>query len=147
MREKNPKLSSADWTIVFEWILSHCGILDNEKADSLAKHGCNLPQPFGGLSCRQSFSNISRSVKKYIHRIQENDAREKIFETLLHSLVPMGHPRQIFSAIFRTFTSHDFPQQQLHRIGVKKTIQTALCVLGEILGILFIRQFVFPWPT
>ncbi|GFT19744.1 hypothetical protein TNCV_594261 [Trichonephila clavipes] len=71
----------------------------NDKTDSLVKLGCNLPQPSGSLSCRQSFSNISRFVGKYIRRIQENHAKGKIWETLFHSPVPMAHPRQAFSAL------------------------------------------------
>ncbi|GFT02746.1 hypothetical protein TNCV_879521 [Trichonephila clavipes] len=41
-----------------------------------------------------------------------------MLKTLRHSPVPMGLPRQVFSAVFRTLTDHDFSQQYLHRIGV-----------------------------
>ncbi|GFV68320.1 hypothetical protein TNCV_2203511 [Trichonephila clavipes] len=103
---------------------SHCGIPSNKKADSLAQNGFNLSQSSGGLSCRQSFSNIFRSVRKYIRQIQEDNASGKIWEALLHSLVPMHPPRQGFSAVFKTSTGHDFLHQHLHRIGVK-TLQTS----------------------
>ncbi|GFW42905.1 RNase H domain-containing protein [Trichonephila clavipes] len=77
VRKKVHELNDADWTIIFQWIPSHFGIPGNEKVDYLAKHGCYLPQPSVTLSCRQSVSNTSRSVGKYIHRIQENDERGK----------------------------------------------------------------------
>ncbi|GFU24454.1 RNase H domain-containing protein [Trichonephila clavipes] len=95
---------------MFQWTFRHCRIPGNEKVDSLAKHGCDLPQPSGSLSCRQSFSNISRSVGNYIRRIPENDARGKIWETLIHSPVLMGLPRQRFSAVCRTLTGLYFLQ-------------------------------------
>ncbi|GFU61826.1 uncharacterized protein TNCV_4564711 [Trichonephila clavipes] len=91
--------------------------------DSLTKHGCNHPQPSGTLSCSQSFSNISRSVEKYIRRIQENGARGQIWETLLYSPVQLDLSRQIFSAVFSTLTGHDIFQQYIHRIGVKNTTE------------------------
>ncbi|GFX55998.1 hypothetical protein TNCV_1953181 [Trichonephila clavipes] len=83
------------------------------KRRTLAKPDCNLPQPSGSLSCKQPFSNIFRSVGKYIFRIQEKEARGKIWETLLHSPVPMGLPRQVFSAVFRTLTGRLFLQATL----------------------------------
>ncbi|GFW29356.1 hypothetical protein TNCV_742981 [Trichonephila clavipes] len=48
------------------------------------------------------------SVGNYIHRIQENEAREKIWEAPLHSPVLMGLPGQVFSAVFRTLTGSWF---------------------------------------
>ncbi|GFW35570.1 uncharacterized protein TNCV_2462121 [Trichonephila clavipes] len=93
-----------------------------------------VKEPSRSLSCRQSFSNISRFVGKYIRQIQENDARGKIWETLLHSPVPMGHSRQVFSAVFRTLPGHDFLQQHLHRIGVKNTTDCPLCLCGEVMN-------------
>ncbi|GFT55557.1 uncharacterized protein TNCV_3320711 [Trichonephila clavipes] len=104
------------------------------KKRTLAKHGCYLPQPSVSLSCRQSVSNISRSAGKYICRIQENDARGKVWETLLHSPVPMGLPRKVFSAVFRALTSHDFLWQHLYRIGVKDTPDCPLCLCGEAMN-------------
>ncbi|GFX20516.1 hypothetical protein TNCV_3488731 [Trichonephila clavipes] len=83
----------------------HCGIPGNEKADSLVKNDCNLPQPFDGLSCRKPFSQI---LIKYIRRIQEDDAMRKFWETLLRSPVPMGLSRQVFSVVFGTLTGRDF---------------------------------------
>ncbi|GFV97411.1 DNA polymerase zeta catalytic subunit [Trichonephila clavipes] len=71
-REKIHELNGDDWTIIFQWIPG------SEKADFLAKHGCNLPWTSGSLSCRQSFSNISRSIGKYIYLIQENEAGEDL---------------------------------------------------------------------
>ncbi|GIY56491.1 hypothetical protein CEXT_682041 [Caerostris extrusa] len=37
------ELNSTVWTIIFQWILSHCDTPGNEKADLLAKHVCSLP--------------------------------------------------------------------------------------------------------
>ncbi|GFU52981.1 uncharacterized protein TNCV_1142721 [Trichonephila clavipes] len=58
----------------------------------------------------------------------------KIWETLLHSPVPMGLPRQVFSPVFRTLTCHDFLQQHLHQIGVKDTLDCPLCLCGEAMN-------------
>ncbi|GFU22101.1 uncharacterized protein TNCV_4300821 [Trichonephila clavipes] len=74
---------------------------------------------------------ISRSEGKYIHRIQENDTRRKIWETLLLSPVPAGLPTYVFTAVFRTFIGHDFLQQHLHRIGVKDTPDCSPRLCGE----------------
>ncbi|GFT32497.1 hypothetical protein TNCV_4484861 [Trichonephila clavipes] len=38
-----------------------------------------------------------------------------------YSPVPMGVLRQVFSAVFRVFTNHNFLQEHLRRIGVKGT--------------------------
>ncbi|GFX80072.1 uncharacterized protein TNCV_2107191 [Trichonephila clavipes] len=48
--------------------------------------------------------------------------------------VPMGLPRKVFSAIFRTLTIHDFFQQHLHRIGVKDSPDCPLCLCGEAMN-------------
>ncbi|GFX46124.1 WD repeat-containing protein 44 [Trichonephila clavipes] len=85
--------------------VSHCGIPGNKKEDSLAKHGCSLAQLSGGLSYSQSFSNISRSMGKYIRQIQEDYA---IWGTMFCSPAPIDLPRQIFFAIFKTLTGYDF---------------------------------------
>ncbi|GFW93805.1 hypothetical protein TNCV_4220861 [Trichonephila clavipes] len=74
----------------------------NEKDDSLEKNG--------------------------YHRIQEDDSRGKFWEYLVHSVVPMGIPRYVFSAVFRVLTGYDFLQQHLHRIGVKDTPYCPLCL-------------------
>ncbi|GFX87761.1 hypothetical protein TNCV_2190381 [Trichonephila clavipes] len=56
--------------------------VDGVKENMLAVVNSILPQEFQdyfeqwqNLSCRQSFSNISKSVGKYIRRIQENEAK------------------------------------------------------------------------
>ncbi|GFS83568.1 transposable element Tc1 transposase [Trichonephila clavipes] len=89
-----------------------------------------------------SFPNISRYMGKYIHRIQEDDTRGEIWETLLHSLVSMGLPRQVFSAILRALTAHDFLQQPL---GVKDTPDCLLCLGGD--GMNFIHLTVCASPV
>ncbi|GFY30425.1 hypothetical protein TNCV_4066751 [Trichonephila clavipes] len=102
--------------------------------NSLAKHDCSFPQPSGGLLCRQSFSNFSRSGGKYIRRIQENDARRNIWEIP----VPMGLPRSVSSAVFRTFTSHDFLQPHPHQIRVKCTPDCLLCLGGKAMNCFYL---------
>ncbi|GFW30995.1 hypothetical protein TNCV_2940951 [Trichonephila clavipes] len=49
-----------------------------------------------------SLLQITPDLVKYIRRIQENDARGKIWGTLLCSPVPMGLPRWDLSAVFKT---------------------------------------------
>ncbi|GFT44758.1 uncharacterized protein TNCV_2845401 [Trichonephila clavipes] len=58
---------------------------------------------------------------RFLGLIQDNEARGKIWETLLHSPLPLILPGQDFSAVLRTLTSHSFLQQHLHLIGVKDT--------------------------
>ncbi|GFT08048.1 uncharacterized protein TNCV_2589621 [Trichonephila clavipes] len=55
-------------------------------------------------------------------------------ENLIHSPVPMGLLRQVFSAVFRTLTGHDFFQKYLHRISVKDTPDYPLCPCGEAMN-------------
>jgi ribonuclease HI len=38
-------LSQGVFEIVFQWILSHCGIPSNDMVDTLAKDALNLPSP------------------------------------------------------------------------------------------------------
>ncbi|GFT58442.1 uncharacterized protein TNCV_2119361 [Trichonephila clavipes] len=78
--KKIHELNDADWSVIFQWIPSHCGIPGNKKANSLAKHGCNLPLPSVSLSCKQSISNISRPtlsshdfLQQHLHRIGVED--------------------------------------------------------------------------
>ncbi|GFV93947.1 hypothetical protein TNCV_3573001 [Trichonephila clavipes] len=59
------------------------------------------------------WQNIAAIPHSLLVACYEDDARRKIWETLLHSLDPMGLPRQVFS-VFRTLTGHDFLQHHLH---------------------------------
>ncbi|GFX46170.1 uncharacterized protein TNCV_2298191 [Trichonephila clavipes] len=52
----------------------------------------------------------------------------------------MGLPRQVFSAVFKTLTGHDFLEQHLHRIGVQDTSDCLLCHCGEAMN--FVHQTV-----
>ncbi|GFU84528.1 uncharacterized protein TNCV_3915591 [Trichonephila clavipes] len=53
-------------------------------------------------------------IRRKIHFPNSREkARGKIWETLLHSPVSMGLPRQVFSAVFRTLTGRLFLQATL----------------------------------
>ncbi|GFU31792.1 hypothetical protein TNCV_1176581 [Trichonephila clavipes] len=58
---------------------------------------------------------------KPIRRTQENDAKGKIWETLLHNRKLMNLSKQIFYASFRTLTGYGYLKGHLHCIGVKNT--------------------------
>ncbi|GBO32781.1 hypothetical protein AVEN_41369-1 [Araneus ventricosus] len=93
------QLNCSGWMVLFQWIPSHCDIPGNERADLPAKHGSNLPQHPTDLPCDQAYSTIVRSASKFIRRAQEIDAKDKIWESLLHGPVPMHLPRLIFRPI------------------------------------------------
>ncbi|GFY14756.1 uncharacterized protein TNCV_647991 [Trichonephila clavipes] len=94
-------------------------------AASLAPKGRTLWQNMAATShgllgpCRAA-SLFQLSPDPWENRFAEleNDAKGKIWDTLLHNPVPINIPRQIFSANFRTLTGHYF-QGYLHRIGGK----------------------------
>ncbi|GBM66456.1 hypothetical protein AVEN_146285-1 [Araneus ventricosus] len=96
--------------VLFQWMPSHSDIPRNERADSLAKHGCSLPQHPIDLSCDQAYSTMVRSARKFIRKAQEIDAKGKIWESLLHDPVPMDVPRLFFTANFRILNGHDYLQ-------------------------------------
>ncbi|GFW33648.1 uncharacterized protein TNCV_2211801 [Trichonephila clavipes] len=79
---------------------------------------------------------------KYVRQIQEDNAKGKIWETLLHSPVPMNIPKQIF-AIFRTLTGHDFLQEHLHRNSVKNTPDCPLCLKGKAMNFIHLTVGAF----
>ncbi|GBL72288.1 hypothetical protein AVEN_115247-1 [Araneus ventricosus] len=103
-------------------------------ADSLAKHGCSLPQHPIDLPYDQAYSTTLRSARKFIRRAQEIDAKGKIWESLLHDPVSMDLPRLIFTANFRILNGYDCLQGHLHRIGAKENPDCPLCSTGEIMN-------------
>ncbi|GFV57404.1 uncharacterized protein TNCV_2299221 [Trichonephila clavipes] len=62
-------------------------------------------------------------------------ARGKIWENLFHCPVPIGLPRQVFSAVSGTLTGYDFLREQVHRIGVKDTSDCHLSLCGEAMNL------------
>ncbi|GBM47590.1 hypothetical protein AVEN_77030-1 [Araneus ventricosus] len=132
-RKKIYELNCSGWMVLFQWIPNHCDIPGAERADSLAKHGCSLPQHHIDIKRDQAYSTIIRSATKFIRRAQEIDAKGKIWEILLHNPVTMDLPRLIFTTNFIFLKRHDYRQGHLHRIRVKENLVCPLCSTEEIM--------------
>lgn len=121
------------WKIVLQWINSHCGIPGNEKADILAKNGCNLQQPHFTLSYQQICGAIKHKLQRFLQNHYAEVMANKTWSSLLGSPLPMNLPRSVFTANFRILTGHDFLQNHLCRIGVADSPVCVLCPLGAVM--------------
>jgi ribonuclease HI len=59
--------------IKFQWIPSHCGVVDNERADDLAKNGTAISQTFTcKLSPHCAKLKLKRSIQADLSRYHTN---------------------------------------------------------------------------
>ncbi|KFM59182.1 hypothetical protein X975_12405, partial [Stegodyphus mimosarum] len=106
--------------ISFQWILAHCGIMENEKAGILAKKGTftmqyiNRPLLF---HITKLFVNLT--LKKILKQDMIQCAMDKSWRILGEetTLTP-SFPRKTAVALFRRLSGYDCLRDHLYRIGV-----------------------------
>ncbi|GFU25028.1 RNase H domain-containing protein [Nephila pilipes] len=93
-------------TIASQWVPSHCGIPDNEKADELAKKDCLVNQiPFNLVTYRSALSMINQMLKTIHMPSLKKRTKEKPWRNDTLNLPDC--PRSITEAVFRLTTGHD----------------------------------------
>lgn len=129
-------LSSFQKKVHFQWVPSHCGIEGNEKADFLAKKGCEVTQlcdkkvPF-----HSSKLEINRAFRHSFRRDAAEYSRDKPWRDLAFSsrCVPDA-PRSVATACFRLLTGHDCLQAYLFRFKIVSSPVCTLCDSGQIMN-------------
>ncbi|KAJ4434744.1 hypothetical protein ANN_23313 [Periplaneta americana] len=123
------QLISLNKRIVFQWISSHCGIMENENADALAKKGSTTPyRPV----TKSTYYSVKRLIKStYLDFNKQNlitQSQGKKWNSLHHNpqLIP-DLPRKSSVAAFRLATGHDCLAKHLHRIGIYQSPICPLC--------------------
>lgn len=124
----------ATWFVKLQWIPSHVGILGNEKADILAKHGTTLPQPSLLVPLSTAKSQIDLAVKSFTRRKHLADAHGKSWECLTRGPI-VKLPRHEAVPKFRTLTGHDLLPVHLHRLGIVPSPECPLCRNGNLDGL------------
>lgn len=118
--------------ICLQWVPGHCDIDGNERADRLAKSGCDLTQEDRPISYCAASSAINLRIKKSIRTAWEAAAVGKRWETIVrNNAIPNSLPRGVAVATFRMATGHDYLQKHLYRIGLADTPLCPLCSKGE----------------
>ncbi|XP_035227202.1 uncharacterized protein LOC118199445 [Stegodyphus dumicola] len=97
-----------------QWIPSHCGIPENEKADELAKRGCDIIQFSNGqIGYKYASSKINVIFKtKYLSQLKERTTGI-LWESDIHNL--QDYARSNALASFVLDTMHDCLYAHLHR--------------------------------
>lgn len=75
--EKAQDLQTKGCHITFQWIPSHCGIVENEISDVLAKKGCDLDQSIISVTFAAAKATIKAKVKQDEEKLRNNDLWEK----------------------------------------------------------------------
>ncbi|KAJ4442190.1 hypothetical protein ANN_12056 [Periplaneta americana] len=122
------QLISLNKRIVFQWIPSHCGILGNENADSLAKGSTATYRPV----TKSTYYSVKRFIKStYLDFNKQNlitQSQGKKWNSLHQNpqLIP-DLRRKSSVAAFRLATGHDCFAKHLHRIGIYQSPNCPLC--------------------
>ena len=121
--------------IYLQWIPGHTNITGNDKADSLAKQGAQLPQNDASASIQTAKQIIKQSKKKiWLNRWKESGKGRAIFR---HMESPDPHDsinqlqRKEQVSIFRLRSGHIPLNAHLTRIGVRTSPDCPLCGWSE----------------
>nr|CDS31781.2 reverse transcriptase [Hymenolepis microstoma] len=110
LKEKNK-------TIVLQWIPAHCGIIGNERADTLSKKGTTILQ---AIDRPISFYTMKTLIRREFKTLRSKElkarTRENQWTASLSNIA--NWPRLEAVAEFRLCTGHDCLAKHLHRIGV-----------------------------
>ncbi|GFY27381.1 uncharacterized protein LOC103524116 [Trichonephila clavipes] len=115
--------------IVFQWVLFHCGLWGNERADFLAKKGTGILQNF-----RRDLT--LHSAKLEIKRIFRESYRLTASRVARDALCKKSHgipssPRAAAVAKFRLLTGHDCLCAHLFRFNLVTSPICVLCDTGQ----------------
>ena len=125
-------LLQANTEICLQWVPGHCDLYGNERADKLAKAGCDLPQEILPTSYHASCNLITQAINRAVKTSWKAAAAGKRWETTTGSnAIPSGLPRDVAVATFRMATGHDYLQSHLHRTGLVDSPICPLCNEAE----------------
>jgi len=129
-------LRSIQKKVLFQWVPSHCGIEGNERADLLAKKGCDVSQrcdrkvPF-----HSSKLEVNRAYRQSFRKEAAQGSHGKPWSILSSSsrCVPDA-PRSAATASFRLLTGHDCLRAHLFRFNIVSSPVCTLCDSGQIMN-------------
>ncbi|GFS52565.1 probable RNA-directed DNA polymerase from transposon BS [Trichonephila clavipes] len=116
--------------IVFQWVPSHCGLWENERADFLAKKGTGILQNFRrDLTLHSARLEIKRIFRESFRLTASRVVRDKPWSTLCKKShgIPSS-PRAAAVAKFRLLTGHDCLCAHLFRFNL---VTSPICVLCD----------------
>ncbi|GFT91162.1 probable RNA-directed DNA polymerase from transposon X-element [Trichonephila clavipes] len=119
--------------IVFQWVPSHCGLWENERADFLAKKGTGILQNFRrDLTLHSAKLEIKRIFRESFRLTASRAARDKPWSTLCKKShgIPSS-PRAAAVAKFRLLTGHDCLCAHLFRFNLVTSPICVLCDTGQ----------------
>jgi hypothetical protein len=62
---------------MLQWVPSHCSLLENEKADYLAKLGLHKKQPHNRISFHSVKTHIKAAVRSQVKNKWNTESKEK----------------------------------------------------------------------
>ncbi|GFT65131.1 uncharacterized protein LOC103524116 [Trichonephila clavipes] len=119
--------------IVFQWVPSHCGLWENERADFLAKKGTGILQNFRrDLTFHSAKLEIKRIFRESFRLTASRVARDKPWSTLCKKShgIPSS-PRAAAVDKFRLLTGHDCLCAHLFRFNLVTSPICVLCDTGQ----------------
>ena len=124
-------LSKHKKRVVLQWIPGHSGIPGNERADTLAKKGANLPQPDNQVTYSTCCQMIKSNLKEdWLNSWTTGNTGRPMYGHMTKPLLkdPINElKRGDQSLIFQLRTQHVPLNQHLNRIGVKLLAACPLC--------------------
>jgi ribonuclease HI len=107
-----------------QWILSHCKIPGNEKADALAKLGSKKKPPLSSsLPYHSAKAWIKKKLKKLFGECKDIQIKESSWREEVKKGPDKHWTRRVTTAQFHLDTGHDFLKHHLHKTSVPETNQ------------------------
>ncbi|GFV22446.1 uncharacterized protein LOC103523915 [Trichonephila clavipes] len=105
--------------VVFQWVPSHCGFLENEMAYLLSKRGTDILQRSSrNMPLHSVKQKISRMTKKCFQDSATSAAKNKSWRVLIKHNCVSDAPRAAAVAKFRLLTGHDCLCAHLNRFNL-----------------------------
>lgn len=123
-------------TVIVGWLQSHCGIVGNEKADSLAKQASSTghPQPDIKIPYTDFVSKIKKKLREQWTSEYDSSLTGKMYKSYQPKLPRRpwfkdSCNRHFITTVSRMRANHGLFQSHKYRIGLTNTQD---CICGEI---------------
>ena len=111
-----------------QWVPAHCGLLNNERVDSIAKEAAALPQQGAPVDVRTAYRAAAREARDQAVRDWPGGWYRTLMRDHLPAPLPRSTPRAVAVDIHQLRAGHwSGSNQYMHRIGRLPTPECQQC--------------------